>query len=340
MLYCHGNDTNTKVTINHCVIFVTILFVFQLQEGSLQWTKCADLPVGMFQAQSTVINNRVYVGGGNTDMDNANCNVYEYDTVADSWRSLPPASLSCFGLGQLECELVIVGGRYGSHVSDTAFVFDRFSQRWKMSLPPLFTPRYSPTCLGQEKTLTVSGGLTQSGQIVSSIEVITSEDFQWKVVGYLSRSASLCYPSPAVLKDSFYLLGGYTTPTACSVTNSAHFAALEALISSKSLNPYIWHSLPDTPHAQTTAACLNGYLLALGGSTIPYSKPLHRSVHAYCPYIDSWELIGELPHESCHSTAVSLGQDEILLVGGWVQPGKFKRSTTVYRGKFVKAVAK
>lgn len=289
----------------------------------------------MFQAQGTVINNRVYVGGGSTDTDNTNYCVYEYDPAPDCWQCLPHTSVSFFGLSQLENELVIVGGRQKDWiVSDTTFLFDRFSQRWKTSLPPLITPRHSPTCLSQDTTLTISGGLTYSGNIVSSIEVIRTDDFQWNVVGFLSRSALLCYPSPTVVNDSYYLLGGYTSMTACSVTNSCHFASLETL-SSRNLDPYMWHSLPDTPTLQTTAACLNGYLLALGGSTTPYSKPLHCSVYAYCPYLDSWELVGELPCETCHSTVVSLNQHEILLMGGWVQPGEFKRCNTVYRGKFV-----
>ena len=307
----------------------------QLQCGTIEWSRCADIPAAMFQAQATLINGRVYVGGGNTESDCTGSIVYEYDPSVDSWRPLPPAAHTVFGVGQLEGELVIVGGRSGVQVTDLTLVFDRFTQRWKVSLPPLLTPRYSPTCLCSEGALIVSGGLTQSQHIASSIELMRADEFTWTVVGYLSRSTTLCYPSPACIKGSLYLLGGYTSDTACSVTCSAHYAHTTPLVSSKSVNPYIWQRLPDTPHTQTTAGSLNGYLLSMGGSTAPYSKTVHSSIHAFCPFLNSWEYVGELPHGVCHATAVSLLENELLLVGGWVEPGKFKRTNAVYRGKFV-----
>ena len=311
-----------------------LCLLVQLQDGCIEWRRCADLPVAVFQAEATLIDGRVYVGGGNNENESTANIIYEYDPCSDNWRGLPPVNVTLFGLGQLEGELVIVGGRSGLSVSTLVMVYNFLTQRWKFSLPPLITPRYSTSCLCPEGALIVSGGLSQVGQVVNSIEVLTADQFTWTVVGYLSRSASLCYPSTTRVGDAFYLLGGYTSDTACSVSSSTHCAALSTLLPSGDLNPYIWQGLPDTPHKQATAATLNGYLLSLGGCSQPYSKPVHNSIHAFSPSLNSWELVGTLPHAVCHATAVAMG-DEILLIGGWVEPGKFKRSNAIYRGQFV-----
>ncbi len=288
----------------------------------------------MFQASATFLNGRVYVGGGNTECDHTAHIVYEYDSCSDNWRCLPPANVILFGLGQLDGELVLVGGRNGLCVSDLVLVFNHLTQRWKLSLPPLLTPRYSATCFSPEGALVVSGGLSQAGDVATSIEILQADQFAWTVVGCLPRSASLCYPSATKLHDSFFLLGGYTSDTACSVSCSTHSVAVETLLSSQGLTPYIWQSLPDAPHRQATAGALHGHLLSMGGCSQPYNTPVHSSIHAFSPSQTSWEYIGELPHSVCHATSVAIG-DDILLVGGWVEPGKFKRSKVVYRGQFV-----
>ncbi len=305
----------------------------QLQNGCIEWRQCADLPVGMFQAAATYLNGRVYVGGGNTECDHTAHIVYEYDPCSDDWRALPPASTTLFGLGQLDGELVLVGGRSGVCVSDLVLVFNPITQRWKLSLPPLHSPRYSATCLSPEGALVVFGGLSQAGTVNTSIEILQPDQFAWTVVGCLPRSASLCYPSATKLHDSFFLLGGYTSDTACSVSCSTHSITAETLLKSEGLAPYIWQNLPKAPHHQATAGSLHGHLLSMGGCTQPYSTPVHNSVYALSPSHTSWEYIGELPHSVCHATSVAI-DNEILLVGGWVEPGKFKRSMAVYRGQF------
>lgn len=288
----------------------------------------------MFQAGATFLNGRVYVGGGNTECDHTANIVYEYDPYSDNWRGLPPANAILFGLGQLDGELVLVGGRSGVCISDLVLAFNHVTERWKLSLPPLLTPRYSATCFSPEGALVVSGGLSQAGDVVTSIEILLPDQFSWTVAGCLPRLASLCYPSSTKLDDSFFLLGGYTSDTACSVSRSTHIVAIETLLMSQGLAPYIWQSLPEAPYCQSTAGTLHGHLLSMGGCSQPYSTPVSNSIHALSPSRTSWEYIGELPHSVCHATSVPVG-DDVLLIGGWIEPGKFKRSKAVYRGHFV-----
>lgn len=311
----------------------------QLRRGRLQWTACSDLPVGMYQANGVCIDGKVYVGGGVTENDSTNCLVFVYHPREDSWDALPPSPVSLFGLGSLFGELVLVGGKNRSlKTTNKVYCYDKGPRMWKQSVPQLVNPRYSPTVVTYQSLLLACGGLvenlTKEVSVVTSVEVINAESYRWYVAGYLPRSASLSKCSSVAIRDTCYIMGGYSSSLASSATQSTHHTSLSSVFSNSSLTPYMWQSLSDTPHCQTTGATLGGCLLALGGCSKPYTVP-HRSIHAYCAGTKSWIFVGDLPYASCHCTAVSLPSGELLVIGGWVEPGKNKRATTVYRGRVV-----
>ena len=65
----------------------------------------------MVNGKTTVINGKVYCGGGGTDGDGQFI-IYCYDPSQDKWTTLPPlpARYMYFGLGQVSGKLVAVGG--------------------------------------------------------------------------------------------------------------------------------------------------------------------------------------------------------------------------------------
>ena len=286
----------------------------------------------MFQAQSVVIGDKVYVGGGNTGDDEADSLVFEYTSSEDKWTTLPPAPIMLFGVGQLLGEVVIVGGKVQQNVYSCVYVFDRFTRRWKDSLPSLSTARYVPTCVSLTFSLLVCGGFSNDCSVISNIEMIDCDNFEWQVAGYLSRPATLCYTSAVAVQNSLFFLGGYRSSTAISVTNAAHKISLDNLASPAGISPYVWKSLPATPHFQSSAGTLGSCLLAVGGSSTPYTLPVQNSIYAYSHNSESWIKVGELPYAACHVTVNTLSSGELLVFGGWVRPGEFKRSYSVYRG--------
>ena len=308
---------------------------FQLRQSKLKWTKCTDMPVGMFQAQGVVIDGKVYIGGGGTDNAASDSIVFEYDLIEDSWVPLPPLPVSWFGVGQLSGELVAVGGKDGVNASDSVRVFDRVINQWKESIPPLCSPRYGATVVSYQSLLLVCGGLCNAStggvDIVPTVEALSAYDFRWYIASHLPFSARSCLSSSIAIHDMFYLVGGYQSTAASSVLGVSHFTPLSFLISSGIITPCIWKAMTDTPHLQTTAACLGGCLLALGGTEEAYTLPAYRSIHAYSSETNTWVYIGDLPYACCHCTAVSLPSGELLVLGGWVQPGWQKRSRFVYR---------
>lgn len=286
----------------------------------------------MFQAQGVYLRKRLYIGGGNTGDHFTDMLVFQYNPLSNKWVALPPTLVTCFGLCKLEGELVAVGGLVGNKASTFVSIFDSFTKRWKDSLPPLENARHSPSCTSVTSAIIVAGGVSPEGEPVSSVEVLKSDTFQWYTASYLSRSASLSHLSISSLGDTVYVLGGYQSTTASSSSRVVHSCPLELLLSYSGMTPYAWLSMPDTPNLQSTAASLGACLLSLGGTTTAYTPPVHQSIHAFSPATNSWLHVGELPYAFCHGTAVSLPNNELFVMGGWVQPGKTKRSKSVYRG--------
>ena len=306
---------------------------------NFDWERCSELPVGMFRAQATVIGDSVYVGGGLTENEASDFYVFEYSLNEDSWSLLPPLTVKQFGLGKLSHDLVVIGGQINhDKLSDKTYLFDQCNQTWKESAAVLNTPRFSSTVVEYETSLVVMGGLGRNAkgdmEMLSSIEVLKADSSHWVVTGDLPSLAAVCSPSPALERDrTLYLLGGYRAQTAVSATSRVHCASLSALITASGMVTKSWKVLAPTPHLQTTALSINTCLLALGGSDKPYSKNVHRSIHAYNTDTHKWLEVDKLPYDCCHCTAVAITADEVLVLGGWVRPGERKASRDVYRGK-------
>ena len=307
----------------------------------IDWERCAELPVGMFLAQATVIGSMCYVGGGLTENGKSDFCVFEYSIEEDNWCTLVSLPVKLFGLGRLKDELVVIGGRRDeqSSISDEMFVFDTHAHFWRRSESYLNEARFSPAVLHCKSALIVAGGMGKKGAknigVLSSIEVLSEDAMEWTLCGDLPTSASVSFPSSTLVGSDIFLLGGYHAQTAVSASHHCHASSSSAFVSGLGLQLDLWKSLPDLPHLQSTGLSIGGCLLALGGTDCPYSDPVRREIYALDVATRRWVQVGELPYASCHSAAVELqggGGGGVLLIGGWVRPGEERASRAVYRG--------
>ena len=122
-------------------------------QASIAWKQCTNLPIEFSYARTTVINGKVYCGGGMTDNDEFL--VYCYNPSQDKWTSLPPLSVRYFDLGQVNGKLIAVGGEKKGTENETSVVYtyDERSQKWKQTIPPMPTARWSPDVLSLQSAL-------------------------------------------------------------------------------------------------------------------------------------------------------------------------------------------
>ena len=153
----------------------------QVLQARITWKQCADLPIKIYAGYATIINGKVYCGGGETNDDNDKYTVYCYDPSQDKWITLPPLPVKYFGLGQINGKLVAVGGEKKSDFMPTndVYTYDKRSQKWKKIIPPMPTARHSPGVLSLQLALIVAGGDRELWAYISAVEIFKADTSQW-----------------------------------------------------------------------------------------------------------------------------------------------------------------
>ena len=89
--------------------------------------------------QSVVVQERVYVGGG--DADRKDRIVMEYNTSSAKWAELPLYLFCCFGMTVINNQLALVGGWDGDKFSKVLGVWKADSREWTHPYPEMPTER-------------------------------------------------------------------------------------------------------------------------------------------------------------------------------------------------------
>ena len=284
----------------------------------LKWTGCPDLPGGMEHPQAVLLNNKVYVGGGDTASDELAYTICSFDLLCDDWRKIHcPARLSALTIYQ--SQIVLVGGvkkHPKPEVTNELWLLDD-QETWSQLQPPMPTARLAASAVGIDVYLIVAGGWG-SGELLDVVELFNNN--QWSCLAPLPKPCAdmkmLCY------NDIFYLCGGRGQGKSVFSTS---LSAVTTRLSSSAQT--IWETLPDVPYPASCIAILQSTLVAIGGGYLPQ---ITASLHIYCPQSEQWvKMATELPEAIRMTCSISLPTDEIIIIGGFGNNG---RSRHVYKG--------
>ena len=261
-----------------------------------------------------------------------------YDPSQDKWTTLPPLSVRWFGLGELGSKLVAVGGRkkLDNRATNEVHSYNDRTKKWKQTIPPMPTARWSPGVLSlQSATLVVAGGRCTQSSYTDAMEVFSTETSQWY------RTDPLPTPCSSVsiidIGSTCYILGGYKY---LSRLNQALYAYIGDLFqnavpanrqtthSGRSGTQSAWKMLPKVPSNQPTSAALAGNILALGGKGTS-SGGNKKEMYMYLPSNNSWIYFNDLPTPLFGTAVAILSSTEILVIGG---ESNEDRMNTVYKG--------
>ena len=266
-------------------------------------------------ARVAVVNNKVYIGGGNASSDKESQTVIVYDPQHDSYDTLPPYTYQSFSMAVVNNQLVLVGG-VGVRTYKKTNQLGVWNGQWTHPLPPMTTARSAASVVAHNnRWLVVIGGRGDDGGLLSCVEILdTSESRQWYRATPLPHSCAQVLP--VTIGNMCYLLGGFTTRAAPS--KKVLSVCLDSLITQAVSQPAgasapptssPWQALPDTPLDYSTALSFNGALLAVGGWG-------SQDIYHYQPSSKSWIKAGELPTERRHCTCTVLPSGEVFVAGG------------------------
>ena len=283
----------------------------------------------MSHGLAVTINGKVYYGGGGCVYNDDLYCVHCYDLPQDVWSTLPRLPVRWFGLGEVECELVAVGGRDSSNSkSNVVHVFNK-ERNWKRTIPPMPTARSSPAVVSLPTHLIVAGGRLVSGGYTDKVEIYNISTSQWSETNRLPYA---CNSRGLVCNNTVYLMGGYDGNN----LNKVCAAQVDKLISADrkddgSANS-VWNTISNTPSYRPSPVTISDTLFAVGGEDSEREDSERKAtqrIYAYSSSVDSWLYVGDLPSPVAYPATVSLSPTECFVIGGWNK--EIERQSTVYK---------
>ena len=251
----------------------------------------------------------VYVGGGFTRSADDGYLIQQYSPTDDRWYTLPPAPVYYFGMGELNRQLVIVGGWTRQRdVTGKVHTLNSSTQKWVESIAPMPTARSRPAMLSQPSCLTVVGGADQRGKNLSDVEIFMPHTSQWHKT---SPVPSSLYNMTTTVINNECFIAEYVSSKVYQLCMS-----LQQTTTDSANTPHViteWTNLCDLPHSGCCLGSINGCLLAVGGGS--GRNPI-TTILGFSPITNTWKTVGKLPELRRYCTTVLPPTGELLVMGG------------------------
>ena len=265
----------------------------------------------MAWAQAVVIRGIVYIGGGYTRSYDDGYLIQQYSPTDDRWYTLPPAPVDYFGMGDLNGQLVIVGGKTRQGVvTGKVHTLNSSTQKWVESIAPMPTARDSPAVFSQPSCLTVVGGGDQHGTHLSDVEVFMPHTSQWHKTTSPAPSP-LCDMTTTVINNKCFI-AEYSSTKVYQLCMSLQQTTTDSANTPQVITE--WTNLYDFPHEGCGLGSINRCLLAVGGGSGPNTI---TTILGFSPITNTWKTVGQLPEPRRYCTTVLLPTGELLVMGGW-----------------------
>ena len=275
----------------------------------LRWRKGNKAPCETYRYFDTVMDgSTVYV------RDRGTVKIYSYGIVSESWSKLSDCVHENGSLTIINGWITTVGG--GSPFTHT-YINELFSlkgegsgahEKWTKKFPPMPTKRRSTTALCTGAILIVAGGRGTDDGVLSTVEVMNTENHQWSTAADLPKpilhaSSTVCgdqiYMLGGTDKDCFYIKSVYTCSVSALLQSCVH-PLLEGRITQTSLvdKVSVWRQFADLPLIRSTCESFHGKLLAFGG----YDRDSGNSstaVYMYNSTTNSWDVISHMTSGRC-----------------------------------------
>ncbi len=261
-------------------------------------------------AQSVVIGDTVYVGGGGAVNGRDNCTVMKLEH--DQWTKLPEYTAEYFAMTSLANRLVLVGGRDTRNNKTTNQLAVFKSGEWTHPYPPMNIARHSSTAVSFNNHIIVAGGFDDKERI-SSVEVLDVASRRWYIAQSLPHPR--LHLESTLIGNTLYLMGGFDHTV--GPTKTVHHVDLNELIAKALSNldtPTLWQTIEDTPLEYSAPLSIGRSLLAVGG----LDDKINRSswIHLYQPDTRRWVKVGDLPTARSNCTCSVLPSGDVIVAGG------------------------
>ncbi len=288
----------------------------------LTWEHVSQ-PTPMTAPQYTIIGEKLYYGGGNTDIDKKaeQRAIFEINTrlipIEYTIKKIGPiCPLLQFGLGNIGGKLMVIGGLHHKDMKLSNKVYVLEGSDWN-EITSLSIPRSRVCVISQAEDETSAAIAACGGRVVDKstenevssnlVEVYHSSSQKWIEVTSLPKARAALRVT--CLHGIAYLLGGWMNMSDQSEKDCFSIVT-ENLFAENGRK--IWKELRMLPSSSSAPAHLCGTLLALGGVTEGMCPVL-----AFNPNMQEWTIVAKLPKTLLSATAATLPNGKLIIFGGW-----------------------
>ena len=183
------------------------------------------------------------------------------------------------------------------------------------------TKRWGTAALCTGTALIVAGGWGEDELVLSTVEVMGTENHQWSTAAHLPQP--IYCASATICGDRIYMLGGFdrhSTPTksvyTCSVSALLRSCVPSSGQDGKTLSDKasVWRQVSDLPVTYSNCESFHGRLLAVGG--LDDSRNVTTAVYMYNTTRGSWETISHMTTGRYNCFTPVLPNNQLMVVGG------------------------
>ena len=266
------------------------------EEGHIKWKRIADLPGDQHIACAAVINEQVYIVGGQNPSGPPNYNKMRiYNPWTNSWSDGPDMSTRRYlpGAGVVEnCttgekELYVVGGYSGYAGLSTVEKYTPSTGTWQTLAPVTGDRGHGIMTAVVNNNLYALGGFYNNDVYFSTNEMYDDCNDVWVPKTPITKDASelpMQMGLPAVYGDNIYIFGGNTSGSALTYT-----LIYDSISDS-------WSEGTEIPRHRHggRAVAFDNFIYLMGGA-----NDCSKMIDVYDPTTDSWSVTADFPGTNC-----------------------------------------
>jgi len=281
----------------------------------IKWTKCQDLPGALCLAYATIIDNAIYVGGGDCPDYNDQYYIFMYHLDENKWTRLSTRLPQSGGVVvNINNKLTVIGGQ--DYITDRATnkVLTFQDDCWTSLYSNMNSARWTPAVASYLQYTIVAGGCDHEMVVLDTIEVFNISANQWTI-------SKACLPKPmwlisATNCDNSFVITGYTNKDGTR-TSGVYITTMDNIVdhstTSSSTDDNKWTMLADTPYWRTTIVPQTTPPVIVGGEDQQGNDT--DDIMVYDDSTNSWGAVSSLPIKCCYSTIITL-PNSIIMAGG------------------------
>ena len=294
----------------------------------MKWTKCANLPVPMRVAHATVINDTLYIGGGECTTVNDDYLMFSYKLIDDQWKILPVLPQGYGVPTNINNDISYIGGRDRSTNTTTNKVITLLNNQWTIQYPNMTTARRHHAVVSYQHYTIVAGGEGEDGSTLDTIEVFNCNNYQWTIL-------SIHLPQPmtdinATTCNQSFIIAGYTGADGNNY-NGTFIITMDSLVGTEQENSFTsstsehdnkWSQLFKTPYFNTTIVPITTPPVIIGG--MDQQRKTVNNISLYDDSSNSWRTVSSLPISCAWATVATI--NNIMIVAGGYTDGSTRET--------------